>query len=220
MARMLLLLLLVSPLAASGAKISPVQKVMQLIDEFAAKVTKEAEEEYKVFEEYAKFCDDEATAKDYAVKDSKEAIEELTATVTDSKATIESEESKVGDLSTKISDIEAELSTAVAIRGSEKEAFLKTEKELIETTEELSGAQAAIKKSMAFIQARGGKVSTKDREVLNAVVQGLGQIVEASFVTAKQKERIAALMQMNADAEEDAELGAHTMSVDAIMETS
>merc|ERR1719443_1591510 len=104
MARMLLLLLLVSPLAASGAKISPVQKVMQLIDDFAAKVTKEAEAEAKDFEEYAKFCDDEATAKDYAIKDSKEAIEELTATTVDSQATIDSAASKVDDLSTKISD--------------------------------------------------------------------------------------------------------------------
>merc|ERR1719262_1813126 len=90
------------PAAALGEKLSPVQKVIQLIDEFAAKVTKEAAEELKVFEEFAKFCDDEATAKDYAIKDSKEAIEELSATVTDSKATIESEEAKVTDLSTKI----------------------------------------------------------------------------------------------------------------------
>merc|ERR1719375_3057384 len=72
---------------------------------------------------------------------------------------------------------------------------------------------------MAFIQARGGKVTNKEREVLSAVVQGLGQIVEASFVTQRQKDRIAALMQSNADAEEDAELGAHTNAVDAIMET-
>merc|ERR1719333_1666609 len=72
---------------------------------------------------------------------------------------------------------------------------------------------------MAFLQAQGGRVTNREREVLGAVVQGLGQIVEASFVTQTQKDRIAALMQTNADAEEDAELGAHTMNVDAIMET-
>merc|ERR1719159_1513705 len=72
---------------------------------------------------------------------------------------------------------------------------------------------------MAFIQARGGKVSSKDREVLNAVVEGLGQIVQASFVTQKQKDHIAALLQSRADAEEDAEYGSHMMNVDAIMET-
>merc|ERR1719443_1950581 len=61
---------------------------------------------------------------------------------------------------------------------------------------------------MAFLQATGGKMSVQDGEVLNAVVQSLGQIVEASFVTQEQKDRIAALLQSRADAQEDAELGA------------
>ena len=90
---------------------------IQLIDDMHAKVTKEAAEESKVFEEYARFCDDEATAKEYAIKDSKEAFEELPATITDSKAIIESEDSKVGDLTTKISDTESELSNVIAGRS-------------------------------------------------------------------------------------------------------
>merc|ERR1719261_1674789 len=74
---------------------------------------------------------------------------------------------------------------------------------------------------MAFIQANGGKVSSQDRQAMNAVIEGLGQIVEASFVTKEQKDRIAALLQAREDSEEDAELGAqaHLMNVDAIMET-
>merc|ERR1719478_587241 len=216
------LFLVACPAVATQAKVSPVQKVIQLIDDMHAKVTKEAAEESKVFEEYAKFCDDEATAKEYAIKDSKEAIEELTATITDSKAIIESEDSKVGDLATKISDTESELSNAISVRNKEHDEFVKTEKELLETTQELAGAQEAIKKSMALIQVRGGKMSTKDGEVLNAVVQSLGQIIEASFVTQKQKDHIAALLQSRADAQEDAEFGSGTMGeggVNAILDT-
>merc|ERR1719478_776661 len=216
------LFLVACPAVATQAKVSPVQKVIQLIDDMHTKVTKEAAEESKVFEEYAKFCDDEATAKEYAIKDSKEAIEELTATITDSKAIIESEDSKVGDLATKISDTESELSNAIAVRNKEHDEFVKTEKELLETTEELAGAQEAIKKSMSFIQARGGKMSAKDGEVLNAVVQSLGQIIEASFVTQKQKDHIAALLQSSADAQEDAEFGSGSMGeggVNAILDT-
>merc|ERR1719199_1360076 len=77
---------------------------------------------------------------------------------------------------------------------------------------------------MSFIQARGGKVSVQDGEVLNAVIQSLGQIVEASFVSQKQKDRIAALLQSRADAQEDAELGSSSMGdgeggVSAILDT-
>jgi len=216
------LFLVACPAVATQVRVSPVQKVIQLIDDMHAKVTKEAAEESKVFEEYAKFCDDEATAKEYAIKDSKEAIEELTATITDSKAIIESEDSKVGDLSTKISDTESELSNAVAVRNKEHDEFVKTEKELVETVEELAGAQEAIEKSMSFIQARGGKMSVQDGEVLNAVVQSLGQIVEASFVSQKQKDHIAAFLQSRADAQEDAEFGSGSMGsggVNAILDT-
>merc|ERR1719498_818322 len=106
------LVLLATPVATSGVKVSPVQKVIQLIDDMAGKVKKEDAELNAGFEEYAKFCDDEATAKDYAIKDSKEAIEELSATTVDSQATIDSAAGKVDDLSTKISDTEAEVSSA------------------------------------------------------------------------------------------------------------
>merc|ERR1719453_471538 len=215
-------LLSVSFAAATGTrvKVSPVQKVVQLIDDMAGKVTKERDEESKVFEEYAKFCDDEAVAKEYAIKDSKEAIEEYTATITDSKAIIETEDAKVGDLSTKISDTESELSQSVTMRNKEHDNFVVTEKELLSTTEELSGAQEQIKKSLSFIQAQGGKMSTRDREVMNAVVASLGQIVEASFVTQKQKDHIASLLQQRADAEEDAELGSMGEGgADAILST-
>jgi hypothetical protein len=189
--------------AASNDKISPVQKVIQLIDDMAGKVTKERDEAAVVFEEYAKFCDDESVAKEYAIKDSKDAIESSTATIYDSKAIIETEDSKVSDLSTKISDTGSELATAVSLRNKEHESFVKTEKELLSTTEELSGAQEQIQKALAFIQT-GGKMSTRDRQVMNAVVQSLGQIVEASFVTKSQKYHIAALLQQSADAQEDA----------------
>merc|ERR1719389_1290084 len=94
--------------AASGAhsrsKISPVQKVVQLIDDMAGKVQKEKDETTKVFEEFAGYCDDTSVEKDYAIKDGKESMEELTATITDTAAGIESAEAKIEDLSSKISD--------------------------------------------------------------------------------------------------------------------
>merc|ERR1719443_595497 len=75
---------------------------------------------------------------------------------------------------------------------------------------------------MAFLQATGGKMTIQDGEVLNAVVQSLGQIIEASFVTQEQKDHIAALLQSRADAQEDAELGARGEGeggVSAILDT-
>merc|ERR1719454_1062332 len=71
----------------------------------------------------------------------------------------------------------------------------------------------------SFLQAGNAKVSGQDREVINAVVESLGRIVQASFVTESQKSHIAALLQSREDSEEDAELGSGTMAVDAILDT-
>ena len=51
----------------------------------------------------------------------------------------------------------------------------------METTRELEGATTSIKKSHSFVQFRGGKVGQAEREALNALVAGLGQLVEASL---------------------------------------
>merc|ERR1719443_1293816 len=102
---MALFFVLVCPVVASGMnqgireKISPVQKIVQMIDEMAGKVQKELDATTADFEEYAKFCDDQSVEKDYAIKDGKESMEELSATITDTSAGIESAAAKIEDLS-------------------------------------------------------------------------------------------------------------------------
>jgi len=220
-----LLLALFCPAAASSlnqgirVKISPVQKVVQMIDEMAGKVQKELDATTADFEEYAKFCDDQSVEKDYAIKDGKESMEELSATITDTSAGIESAAAKIEDVSTKISDTESELSTATAVRKAENEAYVKSEKELLETTRELEGATTAIKKSLSLVQLRGGKVGQSERETLAAVVAGLGQLVEASFVTPEQRRHISSLLEERADAEESFEARMRTLDSNAIVDT-
>jgi len=204
---------------ANKVSISPVQKVVQLIDDMAGKVQKEKDETTKVFEEYAAYCDDTSVEKDYAIKDGKEQMEELTATITDTAAGIESAEAKIEDLSSKISDTEGELSTASALRKKENEDFVKKEAELLETVRELDGATTALKKSLALVQQRGGKVGQSEREAVAALVQGLGQMVEASFVSAAQREHIQSFLEERADSEEGFEARARTLDSNAIIET-
>merc|ERR1719393_1140304 len=195
------------------------EKIVQMIDEMAGKVQKELDETTADFEEYAKFCDDEAVAKDYAIKDGKESMEELSATITDTQAGIDSAAAKIEDLSTKISDTESELSTETALRKQENEAFVKKEAELLETTRELEGATGAIKKSLSLVQLRGGKVGQSERDALNALVAGLGQLVEASFVKPEQRRHIQSFLEQRADAEESFEARARTLDSNAIVDT-
>merc|ERR1719393_669046 len=195
------------------------EKIVQMIDEMAGKVQKELDATTADFEEYAKFCDDQSVEKDYAIKDGKESMEELGATITDTSAGIESAAAKIEDLSTKISDTESELSTATALRKKENEEFVKKEAELLETTRELEGATTSIKKSLSFVQLRGGKVGQSEREALNALVAGLGQLVEASFIKPEQRRHIQSFLEERADAEEAFEARARPLDSNAIVDT-
>merc|ERR1719393_1070366 len=77
----------------------------------------------------------------------------------------------------------------------------------------------ALKKSLALVQLRGGRVGQQERDALAAVVAGLGQIVEASFVAPEQRRKIQALLEERTDAEEQFEFRAHSMDSNAIVET-
>ena len=108
-------------------------------------------------------------------------MEELSTAIKDISAGIESATAKIEDVSTNISATESELGTAIAFRKKEDEEFVNQEKELLETTREFEGATTSIKNSLSFVQLRSGKVGQAKREALNALVAGLGRLVEASF---------------------------------------
>ncbi|MDA8583278.1 hypothetical protein N9L68_03570 [bacterium] len=153
------------------------------------------------------------------VKDSREAIEELMETITDPNVTIETETVKVGDPSTDISDTEKDMFKPSSVRTKEKATSQDMGEELSETVGKLSDAGAAIRGTMPFVQAPGGEMSAQDLETMRAAEQSLVLINEASFVTPKQEDQVAALMQGHADAAGNAEPGSRTVSIHAIMDT-
>merc|ERR1719265_2787593 len=62
-------------------------------------------------------------------------------------------------------------------------------------------------------------VGQSERETLAAVVAGLGQLVEASFVTPEQRRHISSLLEERADAEESFEARMRTLDSNAIVGT-
>merc|ERR1719213_1476266 len=74
--------------AAVADAVSPVQKVIELLDDCKGKVAKDLAAEAAVMEEYVTFCDDEAKEKGYAIETASREIGELTAAIEDAKATI------------------------------------------------------------------------------------------------------------------------------------
>ena len=195
--------LLLGLAAATSVKVSPVQKVIQLLDDLKGKVQADLDRETKLMEEYTTWCDEEQNAKEDAITSSKRTIGDLTATIEDSKGQIATLGSTIEDVTAKISSSEADLAEATALRKKENADFSASEKELVDTVDSLGRAVALIKRNLGLLQ--NGKASKE----LSAVAASLSKVVEASWVTSHQKKVLQSLLQsqsQSADTDEDLSL--------------
>jgi len=194
--------------------ISPVQKVIAMIDDFAGKVQKDLDAGVKTFEAEMNFCDGEATEKAYAIKDSNGEIESLTANTENSKAKLVEYTTNIEDASARISATEGEMYKAGQVRDAAHKEFLANEKELLNTADELENSSRELKKQLAFTQ-----MTPVAKKNLKRVMAGLSQVVEASFITHAQREKVHAFLQARADAEDDLTLSSSNDGDNAVVGT-
>jgi len=185
--------------AIPATQVSPVQKVIQLLDELKGKVESDLSAEEKLMEEYTSWCDEEANTKEDAITSSKRTIDDLGATIEDCKASVVTLTSSIDELTTKISTSEKELADATGLRDKEHEVFLGSEKELVDTVDGLDRAIAVLKKNLSLLQ------SGNYANILGTVASSLKKVVEASWVNSHQKSVLTSLLQAN-DGDEDLSL--------------
>jgi len=177
--------LLIVALATGGlaANVSPVQKVVELLDECKAKVANDLAAEASAMEEYTTFCDDELKAKGYAIQTAEREINDLSATIEDSKATVAEKSDEISTLGTTIAGKEKEHYDATQARKAANADFQAAEAELAKSVDETSRAVAALSKGMAFAQM-SSPVAHKQmeavRDALKAVVGAIAIDTESS----------------------------------------
>merc|ERR1719487_211918 len=104
-------------------KVSPVQKVVELLDECKGKVAKDLAAEAAVMEEYTTFCDDELKAKGYAIETATREIGDLEATIADAKATSIAMADEIATLGTEAAAKNKELYDATEVRKAANADF-------------------------------------------------------------------------------------------------
>merc|ERR1712224_550900 len=67
--------------AAINHKVTPVEKVIQLLEKLKAQTATEAQEDAKTYDEFACFCKEQADDKLYAITNSKKLIEQQDAKI-------------------------------------------------------------------------------------------------------------------------------------------
>merc|ERR1740138_1641707 len=132
--------------SSSDAKITPVQKVLELMSGMLEKGKKEKHEEQVQFAAYKQFCDDTTVEKTRAIEEANEQIDIL-------KADIEKYTSDAAQLTKEIAAHEEDISVwtgdskaATKVREIEKTDYDTTHKDYSESIDALERAIAVLKK--------------------------------------------------------------------------
>jgi len=187
--------------AAVGAiKVSPVAKVIELLDELTGKVKGDLAGEEMMMEEYSKWCDSESNEKEDAITTNKRTIGDLSAEIADASARISELSTEVEELAGKISSAETELSEATTLRDEEKATFEGSEKEMVDTIDGLERALVVLKRGQSFLQSR-------DKNELKQLTSVFSKMIEANWVNKQDKAVVQSLIQSSStDGDEDLEL--------------
>jgi uncharacterized protein (UPF0335 family) len=174
--------------AALATEVSPVQKVIQLLDDLKGKVASDLQADSKLMDEYTEWCDEEANSKEDSITSSKRTISDLGATIADSKATILTLTSSIDELSMTVSTKEQELAKAKSIREEEHAVYTASEKELSETVDSLDRSTTVLKNNLGLVQGRVGTA-------MKAMAAGLSKVIEASWVNDHERGVVQSLLQ-------------------------
>lgn len=185
--------LAVTAVSVSADATNPIQKVLEMIDDLAAKVIKEGEASHKVYAEFAEFCEDRHQEIGFEIKTGTSESEELNAAIGEATSEIDAAASQIEELGASVAEDEKDLKEATEIRNKENADFIVLEKDLTETVDMLERAIAVIEREMAggasFAQIKGA----------NGLVQALQSMVAAEQMSAADGKKLAALVQTEND---------------------
>jgi len=174
---------------AATIGVSPVQKVIELLDGLKGKVQAELEAEEGLMSEFTKWCDTEANEKEDSITSAKRTTNELSAAIQSASGDIDALSSEADTLASKISTAEADLASASYIRKDERGSLEASEKELTETVDTLARAMVVLKRGQTFLQQKGAS------EEMKALAEGLEKVVQATWVSSNQKSVVQSLLQ-------------------------
>jgi len=176
----------------TATAVSPVQKVIELLDENKVKIANDLAAEEKEMAEYTDFCDKESSDKGYAIKTAASKIEDLTATIEKCSTKIPAYEDEIATLGTEVAEKQKQLYEATELRKKEKADFDATEKEMMTAIDQLDRAATIIKREMSFAQLPEGAKGKKSIEV---AVKVLSKIIDSGRISTGTRRQIEGLLQ-------------------------
>lgn len=181
------LLVFLAPVALQGEKtsvsVTPIQKVLQLMDDMIAKGTKEKQTEEVKFASFNEWCGNTQRIKTDEIAAGVERMEELTASIDKSGVKIKKLTERIQELDEDVERWESDKKAATDVRTKEEADFSATVTDYSESLDALDGAIEVLKKqAYARNQAE--------------LVQTLLQVGRQKLVSNKIKDALMSFLQL------------------------
>lgn len=128
------------------SQVTPVQKVIQLMEGMEAKGKEEMHKEQVQFAAYKQWCDDTSASKAASIKEATSQIAILKADIEKARATADALTKEIADLDEDISVWKGDITAATKVREIEKGNYDKTHDDYSESIDALENAIAVLKK--------------------------------------------------------------------------
>jgi len=131
----------------TGASVTPIAKVIEMLQGMLAQGKKQKQDEQVMFAAYKQFCDDTIAEKTKAIADANAAIEELTADIQEYEADIAALTKSIQEHEADIATWTGDMKALKAVRGKERTDYELTHKDYSESIDALERAIAILKKA-------------------------------------------------------------------------
>jgi len=170
-------------------QVSPVGKVLGMLADLEAKVSKDAAAETKAYENYTKFCVKAKRDLGYEITDGESNVEELEATIEKSTAEAEGAAKRLEELAGIIGKNQQDLEEATGIRKKEKAEHEKVVAELMDSSDMLGKAMKILGEKL-----KGSSLLQADVQNMG-IVKALGAVVDAASMGHEDKSKLMALVE-------------------------
>jgi hypothetical protein len=169
----------------SATAVTPIQKVIMMLEDMLAKGTKEKQDEEVRFASFSTFCANTQKSKEKSIASAKADLEQLAADIQKADADAMEAGNDIAALNKDIGIWEADKSEATEIRKKEHEDFEITHEDYEESISAIERAMATIKAGPA------GQVSLGQTSLL--------EISSSKHIPAKAKKAIMSFLQQDAE---------------------
>merc|ERR1719409_330415 len=206
MMRAALFLILCCGTSVSANEVSPVEKVITLLEDLKTETEDEGKAEASTYDTFACFCKDTTKEKSDAIKTEQDNIDEFSATLEEQTGISNAKAHETQELTELIGKLDKEMVDITARREKEKAKYEAT-------AADLTKANTQLETAIADMQAgKGASFLSMKKNIRKGVI-----MADALDLSPKQQRSIGALLQEDADESPEGDFAFHSDDIIATL---